>query len=198
MNKAYSQLEIKSFDAELRQIRGIATTPKPDRDGDIIDPKGAKFTLPIPFLWQHKASEPVGDVIEAKVTDKGIEVLIQLAKIDEAGTLKDRLDEAWQSIKSGLVRGLSIGFRPLGMDSVEIVAGNTGLHFKAWDWYELSAVTIPANIDGKITEIKSVEHFDDATVEKQIVQPELIVGDTTKHTIVKLNMPTKKAGVKLL
>ena len=197
MNKAYSQLEIKSFDAEKRQIRGVATTPKPDRDGDIIDPKGANFTLPIPFLWQHKMSEPIGHVTEAKVTAKGIEVLIQLVKIEEVGTLKDRIDEAWQSIKSGLVRGLSIGFRPMGMDSVSIVEGNNGLHFKEWDWYELSAVTIPANIDGKITEIKSVEPEVVATDEKPKVDPELIVGDTTKYHVVKLNMPTK-AGVKLL
>ena len=195
MNKAFSNLEIKSVDAELRLIRGIATSPRPDREGDIVDPQGAQYTLPIPFLWQHNMQEPVGHVIEANVTAKGIEVAIQMAKIEEAGTLKDRVDEAWQSIKSKLVSGLSIGFRPKGRESIEIIEGGFGLHFKEWDWYELSAVTIPANIDGKITEIKSIDNQSDgATVER--VEDELIVGVTTKHHVVKLSMPTK-AGVKL-
>jgi hypothetical protein len=33
--------------------------------------------------------------------------------MSEPGTLKDRLDEAWQSVKMKLVRGVSIGFRAI-------------------------------------------------------------------------------------
>lgn len=197
MNKAYSEFTIKSIDEEQRFIRGIATTPKPDRENDIIDPMGAKFTLPIPFLWQHDSKTPCGNVVEAQVTPKGIEVGIQFPKIEEVGLLKDEVDKCWQSIKYKLVRGLSVGFRPLGSESVESIGGSYGLHFKEWDWYELSAVTIQANTDAIITEIKSVDQSDGATVDNPIVQPELIVGVTTKHTVVNLIMPTK-AGVKLL
>ena len=153
MKKAYSLLQVKSFDAEERIIKGIASTPSPDRSDDIVDPNGAKFALPIPFLWQHMHSQPIGQVTEAVVTDKGIEVTVKIAKIEEEGKLKDRVDEAWQSIKSGLVRGLSIGFRGI---EVEDIPRSWGLHFKQWEWFELSAVTVPANSEASITEIKTI------------------------------------------
>ena len=35
MNRAYSILEIKSLDADLRMLKGWATTPTPDRLGDV-------------------------------------------------------------------------------------------------------------------------------------------------------------------
>lgn len=71
----------------------------------------------------------------------------------ESETLKARLQEAWDSIKTGLVRGLSIGFRGLEMADIQ---GTWGYKFIKWDWYELSAVTIPANQEATITGIKSL------------------------------------------
>ena len=202
MKKAYSLLQVKSFDAEQRIIKGIASTPSPDRSDDIVDPQGAKFALPIPFLWQHMHSQPIGEVTEAVVTDKGIEVTVQIAKIEEEGKLKDRIDEAWQSIKSGLVKGLSIGFRGI---TVEDIPRSWGLHFKEWEWFELSAVTVPANSEASITEIKTISKSFEQQ-EKSALGDELpktkvekpTAGDSAekKHITVKLNCPTK-GGVKL-
>ena len=195
-------LQVKSFDAEQRIIKGIASTPSPDRSDDIVDPQGAKFALPIPFLWQHMHSQPIGEVTEAVVTDKGIEVTVQIAKIEEEGKLKDRIDEAWQSIKSGLVKGLSIGFRGI---TVEDIPRSWGLHFKEWEWFELSAVTVPANAEASITEIKTISKSFEQQ-EKSALGDELpktkvekpTAGDSAekKHVTVKLNCPTK-GGVKL-
>lgn len=203
MNKAYSLLNIKSYDVEQRIIKGIATTPSPDRVDDIVEPQGAEFALPIPFLWQHAHSLPIGQVTEANVSEEGIEVTVQIANIEEEGDLKRRIDEAWQSIKSGLVRGLSIGFRGL---EVEEIPRSWGLRFKKWEWFELSAVTIAANAEASITEIKSMaESFDaerksalgNPKHEKPKEQAATPVGDTTKkHPIVQLSKPPK-AGVKL-
>ena len=197
MKKAYSLLQVKSFDAEQRIIKGIASTPSPDRSDDIVDPQGAKFALPIPFLWQHMHSQPIGEVTEAVVTDKGIEVTVQIAKIEEEGKLKDRIDEAWQSIKSGLVKGLSIGFRGI---TVEDIPRSWGLHFKEWEWFELSAVTVPANAEASITEIKTISKSFEQQ-EKSALGDELpktkvekpTAGDSAekKHVTVKLNCPTK-------
>ncbi|MFW1700864.1 HK97 family phage prohead protease [Acinetobacter pittii] len=155
MKQAYSLLEIKAVDEEQWVLEGIATTPTPDRVDDVVEPKGAQFTLPVPFLWQHDKRQPIGQVIEADVTDAGIRVKIQLTKPDqvESETLKARLQEAWDSIKTGLVRGLSIGFRGLEMADIQ---GTWGYKFIKWDWYELSAVTIPANQEATITGIKSL------------------------------------------
>lgn len=153
---AYSVLEIKSMDEEggKRTFKGIATTPTPDRVGDIVEPKGAEFKLPVPLLWQHNAREPIGWVRAARVTDKGIEVECEIASVDEPGTLKDRLDEAWQSMKAKLVGGLSIGFKPL--ESARI-GDSYSYRFLKWLWLELSAVTVPANGDCSITAIKSAD-----------------------------------------
>jgi len=153
MNRAYSLITLKSVDEDKRILSGVATTPTPDRMNDVVEPKGAEFSLPIPFLWQHDASQPIGHVTKAKVTKDGIEVQVQLAKIIDPGTLKDRIDEAWQSIKAGLVRGLSIGFKALEFSRLE----DGGLRFIKWSWLELSAVTIPANGEATITAIKSLD-----------------------------------------
>ncbi len=150
-NRAYSLLTIRSVDDDLRIIEGIASTPSTDRMGDIVDPKGAEFTLPIPLLWQHNAREPLGHVIAAKVTDAGIEIRAQIAK---AGLLP-RIDEAWTLLKAGLVRGLSIGFRPT--KDPEQIKGTFGVRFTGWEWLELSAVTVAANSDASITTIKSLD-----------------------------------------
>src|SRR5690348_9086168 len=105
-NRAYSVLEIKAVDEDKRVIRGVATTPTVDRVGDIIDPLGVKFTNPMAFLWQHRHDQPIGQVKFDKPTKSGINFEAEIAKTDEPGTLKDRLDEAWQSIKMGLVKAV--------------------------------------------------------------------------------------------
>lgn len=156
LQRAYSTMEIKAATdtGGKRLFSGIATTPNADRSGDVVEPKGAEFALPIPLLWQHDARSPIGWIRSAKVTAKGIEVEGEIASMDEPGKLKDRLDEAWQSIKSGLVRGLSIGFKPL--ESARI--GETYAYkYLKWLWLELSAVTIAMNGDCSITAIKSAD-----------------------------------------
>lgn len=156
MTKAYSTLQLKSVtdNDDERIITGIATTPSTDRDDDILEPLGVKFTLPIPLLSHHNHSQPIGEVIQAEVTADGILITAKITKIDEAGKLKDRLDEAWQSIKSGLIKGLSVGFK---IKEYNYLENSWGLHIKEWEWYELSVVTIPANADAVITSVKQIK-----------------------------------------
>lgn len=150
MEKAYSTLTIKSVDNEKRIIKGMASTISPDRANDIVEPNGMLFDLPFPFLWQHDHSKPIGNVVAAKRSSKGLEIEVQIAKIKEAGSLKDQVDHAWNAIKEGLVRGLSIGFRPLDYD----IRSGGGIHYTATEIFEVSAVTIPCNAQATITEIK--------------------------------------------
>jgi HK97 family phage major capsid protein/HK97 family phage prohead protease len=153
MNRAYTVLEVKGLDEDKRIIRGVATTPEPDRVGDIVEPLGVEFKNPMPLLWQHKSDKPVGTVRFDKPTKNGINFEAQIASIDEPGTLKDRLDEAWQSVKLGLVRAVSIGFRSLEHAFME----NGGIRFIQSEVMELSLVTIPANAGATI---QSVKQFD--------------------------------------
>jgi HK97 family phage prohead protease len=163
-NRAYSVLEVKSIDEEKRIIRGMATTPTVDRVGDIIDPLGVKFANPLPLLWQHEHDKPIGSVKFDKPTAAGIGFEAEIATTDEPGTLKDRLDEAWQSIKMGLVRAVSIGFRAIEYAFME----SGGVRFVETEVYELSAVTIPANADALITSVKSLYGKTDLDIIKAI------------------------------
>lgn len=154
MNRAYALLEIKAINEDERIIDGWASTPTPDRAGDIMEPKGAQFSLPLPFLWQHDQDQPIGDVFDATVTKDGIRIKARIASIDTPGPLKDRLDEAWLTIKSKLVRGLSIGFKPIEAAFNEKTGG---YHVLSWMWAELSAVTIPQNVEATILRVKQLD-----------------------------------------
>jgi HK97 family phage major capsid protein/HK97 family phage prohead protease len=157
MSRAYSTLQIIKALADpsgKRTFTGIASSPSTDRMDDIVVPGGAKFALPLPLCWQHDASCPIGWVRSARVTNKGIEVDCEVHNETEPGVLKDMLDQCWQTIKAGLVRGLSIGFRALETSRIE---GTFGIKYSSWEWLELSPVTIPANADASITAIKSFD-----------------------------------------
>jgi HK97 family phage major capsid protein/HK97 family phage prohead protease len=181
MKKLYSILTIKSMDEEKRIIRGIASTPKTDRVGDIVESKGAQYTLPMPLLWQHRSDEPIGHVIKVDVTDDGIEIEAQVQRYDEPGELKNLLDKAWGMIKTELVKGLSIGFRAIEQSDIK---GTWGYRFTKWDWLELSVVTIPANSEASIQTIKSLFEMK-APVQKTaasgiVVKLPGVTGKTTK------------------
>lgn len=152
MNRAFSVLTVKSFDEGARTFEGIATTPSTDRMGDVVESAGAKFKLPLALLLHHDATKPVGTVDSAAVAPRGITVHAHIARVDEPGALKERTDEAWHSIKSGVIRGLSIGFRVLN-DAVERME-NGGLRFKQLEILELSLVAVPANSEATITSVK--------------------------------------------
>lgn len=154
MHRAYSVLHVKAVDDAAREIRGTATTPNPDRMGDIVEPLGVKFANPLPMLLYHDSARPVGTVEFDKPTKAGINFRATLAKITEPGVLKDRVDEAWQSVKAGLIRGVSIGFRSL---EHAVIKETGGLRFLASEVMELSLVTIPANAEATISTIKSFD-----------------------------------------
>lgn len=195
-NRAYSVLEIKSVDAEQRTIEGIATTPSVDRVGDIIDPMGAKFADDLPLLWQHRHDQPVGRVTFGMPTAKGIPFKASIPFVPTPGALQNRVDEAWDSVRSGLVRAVSIGFRAM-KDGIESLKDG-GYLFKQTEIMELSLVTIPANADAVITAIKA---FDQQHLAHEGITgddgepPTAIAVETTKASnggAVSLAKPTRK------
>ena len=153
--RAYSVLDVKLFDSEQRAISGLATTPTTDRIGDVIDPRGATFAESIPLLLFHDAKMPVGTVSLLPASDTGIGFRAVLPAIAEPGRLRDRVDEAWQSVKAGLIRGVSIGFRALD-DGIERMKSG-GMRFKKIEILELSLVAIPANSEARIDAIKAID-----------------------------------------
>jgi len=154
MKRLRAVLELKAMDSDRRTFKGIASTITADRMGDVVEPAGLQFKLPIPLLHQHNAERPIGHVTSAKVTKTGVEIEGRIENIEDApASLKERLDVAWAEIKSGLVRGLSIGFNPLEYSFMK----EGGIHFKRAEWLELSTVTIPANAEASILSIKKFD-----------------------------------------
>jgi len=183
-HRAYSLLEIKELDDDTRRITGLATTPSPDRAGDIVLPEGAQFKLPLPLLYQHDSRQPIGNVIEAKVTKKGIEIVAEIAK-----DVHEDIDRAWKYIRAGLVRGLSIGFR--GID-VEQIPNSWGVIFEKWEWLELSAVTIPANSEATIQTVKKFDTGSPASGTDQQIPSEPAPALRGKSVrVVKLGDPAR-------
>jgi HK97 family phage major capsid protein/HK97 family phage prohead protease len=153
MNRAYSMLQIKTVNEDRRIIRGIATTPSPDRLGDIVEPLGIKYKNPLPLLLYHQHDKPVGQVRFDAPTDKGITFEAIIPKIEAAGTLHDRVEEAWQSVKAGLLAGLSIGFKTIEKAFMK----EGGIRFIKSEVLELSLVCVPANSECSIQVIRSLD-----------------------------------------
>ena len=180
MERMYSVLHVKAVDEEKRQITGVATTPTPDRVGDIVEPLGVKFKNPLPLLWQHRSSEPVGSVKFDKPTKEGITFTASIPTIEQPGKLKERIDEAWESVKHKLVRGVSIGFRAIEHSLME----DGGIHFLKTEVLELSLVTIPAQQDATIQSIKSIDRKLRAASGPSVKTPKAASGRKTQPTDV--------------
>jgi HK97 family phage prohead protease len=155
LNRAYSILTVKSIDAEKRQISGIATTPLPDDSGDVIEPLGITFHNPLPLLFHHDRKAPVGRAMFDRPTAQGVPFSASFPKIDDPGIVKDRVDEAWHSVKSGLITAVSIGITALKSDIERLASG--GLHILKSEAFELSLVTIPANREATILTVKELD-----------------------------------------
>jgi HK97 family phage major capsid protein/HK97 family phage prohead protease len=148
MDRAYTVLEFRAVDDAARIIEGVASTDAVDSYGTVLEPRGAKYALPMPLLWQHDAESPVGHVLSVTVESDRIRVRAKILNITEAGPVKDTLDRAWQNVKHGLVRGLSVGFEPIK---------TVGKKFTEWNWRELSLVTLPATPGATISMVRAAD-----------------------------------------
>src|SRR5690606_5857475 len=141
-------VETKIIGDDAGAISGLAWKfGTPDRIGDWIEPgafKGAK--LPIPMLFGHDMNDPVGtwDVAEEKAD--GLHITGKLLVDDVA-----RAREVRALVKSGAVRGLSLGFITRKA-SARTGGGRT---IKSLELLEASLVTIPMHADAKVRSAKS-------------------------------------------
>jgi len=153
MERAYSLLDIKAVEPARRTFSGLASTPELDRQGDIVDPAGVRFRNPLPLLFHHDTQQPIGRVTLTR-TAEGIAFEASIPIVDEPGRFKDRVDEAWHSIKAGVMTGVSIGHRILEGGVEYLKTGARKL--TKTEILEVSLVTIPANAQATIRTVKSL------------------------------------------
>ena len=137
------------------------------------------------LLWQHDHGSPVGVWKSMDEDDHGLKMEGQLA----LGTQKGR--EAYELLKMGAVKGLSIGFNvPKGGEEFD-EENNVNL-LKQIDLWETSIVTFPANQDAQVTAVRS--KLDEGIIpdvrefEKFLMQD---AGFTRSHARIILNQGYK-------
>lgn len=197
-DQAFSLFSTKSLNTEESGdfiVEGIASTPTLDSDNDSLNSMGATFrTIPFPFILNHDHLNPVGQVIEAEPTQKGIKVKIRIPYVKEIGKLKEQTDYAIHCIKYNIISGLSIGFSANKSDAVVNQKG--GLNIDKYEVYELSLTALQSNTTAFITAFKSLKNEEQVTklddssndetkesdedTTKEVVSEEVNVGDSTK------------------
>jgi uncharacterized protein len=112
-----------------------------------LDDHSAKGSSPA-LLWQHDHKEPIGVWESMEEDDHGLKMTGRLA----ISTQKGR--EAYELLKMGAVKGLSIGFSiPKGGEEFdEMRSVNLIKNVALW---ETSIVTFPANQESQVTGVRA-------------------------------------------
>lgn len=129
-------------------ITGIAWPfGTPDRVGDMIEPGAFKgVVLPLPMLFGHDINDPVGTWDTATEKADGLHLTGKLLVDDVA-----RAREVRALVKSGAVRGISIGF----ITKQASARAGGGRTIKSLDLLEASLVTLPMHPSARVTSAKS-------------------------------------------
>lgn len=128
------------------KFEGILTTTRRDRDGDVLESKGAQIDPVMPLLWQHNACEPIGRHLG--VVHRSDHEIRNLMAIADTPLGRD----AAKLVEFGALR-ISHGFNPIEFEPLddEETRGFPGWHVKKFEVCEVSLVSIPSNVDAVIT-----------------------------------------------
>lgn len=141
------KLELKSID-EFGTFEGrLAVYNNVDEGGDVIEPGAFTKTLQeggamVPLLWHHDSASPIGTL---SLTDSPTALLCKGSLV--LSVTKAR--EAYDLMKAGACKGLSIGYRTIK----DRVADNVR-RLKELRLYEGSIVTLSMNPEAQITSVK--------------------------------------------
>ncbi|WP_339768055.1 HK97 family phage prohead protease [uncultured Pseudosulfitobacter sp.] len=146
MDRLFLETKLDAFDDGT--IEGLAWPfALPDRVGDMIT-KGAfaGAALPLPMLFGHDQNDPVGIWSGAEEREDGLHLKGRLL-VDEVV----RAREVRALVRSGAVRGISIGFRT----KKATPRPRGGRTIEALELLEASLVTIPMHPGARVTSAKS-------------------------------------------
>jgi len=133
----------------LAEFEHVITTTRKDRDGDLLETKGAKVDVKMPLLWQHLQLQPLGPFAgvihhdDKSLTGKSVILGTKMGEdvvvLVEGGALR---------ISHGFIPR---SYAPLGTSKSGDQEYVSGWHVKEFDIFEVSLVSIPANSDAVIT-----------------------------------------------
>jgi uncharacterized protein len=144
-------------DGALMRFPCVLTTSSRDRDGDVLETKGADVDENMPLLWQHISIQPVGG-FHRRLSHTDDEYRCSWNVADTALG-----HDVASLIEVGALR-MSHGFEP-DFERMEVLEDGEGFLFPAFKIFEGSVVSIPANAEAVIEGYERLK-FHEPMVEK--------------------------------
>lgn len=152
--KAVNPKDDSGDDAPL-VIKGYANTVSKDRSGDIIpattwtkpDTLANYLKNPI-ILGFHDHKQPIGKMVDYKVTELGLEITVEVHKT---------IEYIYRAVKEGILKTFSIGF---WLKDFEYNETTDSFILKDIELYEISIVSVPCNQDSVFSLSKSMTGSD--------------------------------------
>lgn len=128
----------------LMVFRHVLTTPRKDRDGDILRTDGALVDPNLLLLWQHVHTMPIGKMLSiAEHTRDKLSLVSAIVDTNELA------HDAATMVDAGMAR-FSHGFRALKFKELDDKSG--GFDIESYEIMEASMVSVPANTDAQVEE----------------------------------------------
>lgn len=158
--KHFKDFDVQYKDEGTGSIEGYASTwiRKADSWGDVVAKGAFTKTLKerwnggegIPFLWSHKMDDLKAFIgtAAADEDDKGLHFIATFDDTEEAQKVR-------QLYKDGRLRKFSFAYDVLKSGMVTLEDGSKANELQELDLFEISAVTVPANDDASVVDVKS-------------------------------------------
>lgn len=158
--KRFKDFDVQYKDEGTGSIEGYASTwiRKADSWGDVVAKGAFTKTLKerwnggkgIPFLWSHKMDDLKAFIgtAAADEDDKGLHFIATFDDTEEAQKVR-------QLYKDGRLRKFSFAYDVLKSGMVTLEDGSKANELQELDLFEISAVTVPANDDASVVDVKS-------------------------------------------
>jgi HK97 family phage prohead protease len=120
------------------------------RDGHILEARGVRldnYRANNIVLWQHNPSLPIGNAEDIEVVGDKIVARIRFAPLG----ISDTADTVRGLVKSGVVKGVSIGFDVIDAEPLDPARPRGGLRITAAEVLEASFVSVPADCGAQVT-----------------------------------------------
>ena len=160
-------MKIKSFGVKYRDegngsIEGYASTwiREPDSYGDVVKEGAFTNTLKerwnggkgIPLLWAHQMDQLKSFIgsADADEDEKGLHFVAKFDDTEEA----QRVRELY---KDGRLKSFSFAYDVKDWAPIELEDGRKANELRELDLFEISCVTVPANADATVVDIKAAE-----------------------------------------
>ncbi|MCK9327580.1 MAG: phage major capsid protein, partial [Bacteroidales bacterium] len=179
--------EIKA-DTDERTLTAIASTSNPDRDHDVLPSDGwnlKNFKKNPVMLYGHDSRDlPVATVTDIKQDG---EKLVFKARFPKPG-IHDFADKVYELYKDGILRAFSVRFSSKDYEKNDY----GGLTFKKSELLEISAVTVPANAEALVQQVKQLKESDNDMADTKAPEKKVLTMEEVEAKIKEMTENMEK------